>query len=230
MSDSSPYAPEPLPPVTPANPANPATPANAPAAATPAYAVAPAAQPVAMEAGDRVHAILRGAVGVLLAAAGILCQLFGAGVLGSEGFPYNAPVESFMNFGITLVLVGAGIALVITAVRAAAPRRVPFPRRVSVLAIVGTSLVALAFIAFLGGGLPNWISVLGGVRGRYDGLVGALFLTGVPWTVGTVLATVGARSPGTASKVIAWTGIGLGLLLTVPVVAAAALYAAGITD
>lgn len=223
MSESSPYAPEPLPvpPVPPVPPVQPAT---------PAYAVPPVPQPVVMEPGDKREAIVRGVVAILLAAAGILCQLFGSGLLGSEGFPYNAPVESIMNFGLTLVLVGAGIALFITAVRAAAPRRVPYVRPVSILAIVGTALVLLAFVAFLGGGLPNWISVLGGERGRYDGLTGALFLAGLPWTVGTVLATVATRSPGTASKAIAWTGVGVGLLLTVPAVAAAALYAAGITD
>jgi hypothetical protein len=182
-----------------------------------------------MEGGDRTHAIIRGAVAVLLAGAGILCQLFGAGLLGLPGFPYNAPIESLMNFGITLVLVGAAIALMIAAIRASRPRRVPFPRPVSILAIVGAALVLVAVLAFLGT-LPAWISVLAGERGRYDGLSGGLFLAGLPWMVGTVFATIATRSPGTVSRAIAWAAVAAGVLLTVPVVAAAALYSAGITD
>lgn len=221
MSESSPYASEPLP-LSP-------TPPVVAAAATPG--MPPVLPPVyEMEPGDTTQGILRGAIGIVLAAAGILAQLFGAGALGSEGFPSNAPVESAMNFGLTLVLVGAGIALVILGVRASKPRRMRPERPVSILAIVGGALVLLALLSFLLLSGPAWISVLSGVRGRYDGLVGGIFLAGLPWTVGTVFAATALRSSTIPSRLIAWLCVGVGVLLTVPVVAAAALYSAGITD
>ena len=202
MCDPSPYASAPLPTAVPAP---------------------------ALEPGDRAQALVRGAVAVVMGAAGILCQLFGAGVLGSEGFPSNAPVEMAMNFGITLVLIGGAIALMIAAIRAAAPRVVRPVRSPSVLGLIGTGLVAIALVAFVSTA-GNWIDVLNGIRGRYDGLSGGLFLAGFPWIVGTVFATIGLRTPGTLSRIICGIGVGVGLLLTVPAVAAAALYAAGVTD
>ncbi len=211
MSDTSPYASVPLP-----QPGVPQQPVVAP-------------QPVAFEPGDRTQAIIRGVVAAAFILAGVLCQLFGAGLMGTRGFPSNAPVEMAINFGITLVLIGAGIALAILAVRAAAPRVARPVRTPSVLGIVGTALVALALASFLLS-IGGWVGVLQGERGRYDGLSWGLFLAGFPWMVGAVFATVGLRTPGTLSRVICTVGVVVAVLLTIPAVGAAALYAADITD
>lgn len=212
MSDSSPYAPAPLP----QQPAH------------PQHLVVPP-QPVVFEPGDRTQAIIRGVVAALLILAGILCQLFGAGLMGTRGFPSNAPVEMAINFGITLVLFGAGVALAILAVRAAAPRVARPVRTPSVLGIVGTALVGLALVAFILS-LGGWTTVLSGDRGRYDNLTWGLFLVGFPWSVGAVFATVGLRTPGTVSRIVCTIGIVVAILLTIPAIGAAALYAADITD
>lgn len=157
--------------------------------------------------------------------AGVLCQVAGA------GFPSNAPVEAFINFGITLVLVGGGIALsvlgILAAVRPSVATRLP---PVSPLAFVAAVLVGIALLGFLFS-LGSWMTLLAGVeRARFAGLTGGIFFTGLAWSAGIVFGTVSLRLRTLPTRVIASVAVGIGLLLCVPAIAAAAVYSAGVTD
>lgn len=175
-----------------------------------------------------IHLGVRLVVAITLFAAAALCYLFEDGVFGNDGF--GAPVESIMNFGVIVDLLGAAVALLITAPFAlSSPSRPAVDTRVGVLSWAGAILIGVALFAFAFA-VPEWIEILTGVRSRFDGLVGPLFFAGLPWSVGTVLATVGLRRPGRASRWVAGVALAIGLLLAVSAVGAAALYGAGVTD
>lgn len=178
-----------------------------------------------------IQAVLRAGIGTVLFAAGVLCQQFSSGLVpGFEGFPGNAPVESALNLGMTVNLCGAGIALWVTALIALFwPSVTAVGRGVSALAIAGTVLVGVALFAFAFA-VPGWVTILSGTRGRFDSLVFSLFLAGMPWAVGTVLATIALRNPHRSSRYLAGAAVAFGVLLAGTAVAASALYSRGITD
>lgn len=192
----------------------------------PATPEVPAAQLAVRYPKSIVQAVIRGSVGVVLIAAGAASQILGA------GFPYNAPVEQFTNFAITVTLVLGGIALIVFGIVAAVAASVPASGGpLGAFAITGAVLVVIAVLAWLGGGLPVWLEDLGNPAVyRYSELTGASFVTGLPWVVGIVFATLGLRRPERASRIVCWVAIGLGLLLLIPALGATAMYGAGLTD
>lgn len=175
-----------------------------------------------------VVGVIRMGVGFVFLAAAILCQGFEQGLFGQEGF--GAPVESVLNFGMSVDLGVAGIALLVVSVFAFFPARAAaVPSGVSAVAVTGAALTGIAFVAFLLC-MPSWIEVLTGVRSRFDGLVGPLFFVGMPWVAGTVLSAVALRRPADKFRTIAMVALAVSLLLAVSAVTASALYGAAITD
>ena len=177
------------------------------------------------------QAAIRGTLGIVLICAGILCQQFSSGLIpGFAGFPVNAPVELALNFFMSVDLCGAGIALAVMAAITFLTHSVTIVHgRASALAIIGAALLGIALVAFAFA-VPGWVTVISGARGRYDSLTGSMFLAGLPWATGTVLAAIGLRNPHRPSQYIAGAAIAVGLLLAVSAVAASAVYSAGVTD
>ena len=173
---------------------------------------------------SRRQAAIRGGIGALLLAAAVLCMASAA------GFPHNAPVEQVINFGLGVDLGAAGIALLVFGGTALGSHSQPVSAGpVSPLAIAGAIVTAAAVLGFATT-IPNWLEVLGGSRGRFDGLTFGLFIAGIPWATGLVLSAVAVRKPGRASRTIAGVTTAVGALLAVPAIAATMLYSAGITD
>ena len=170
------------------------------------------------------HAALRAAVAVLLLVAAVMCARY------STGFPEAAPVEDILAQGLVLDMGLAGLTLLVCAAYAgtAESRRIG-AGSISGLAVASAIIIGVALFGFAST-VPNWLSVIGGTRGRYDGLTLGLFMVGIPWATGVVLATNSLRKPGRVSRMIGGAAAAIGVLLAVPAIAATALYGAGITD
>ncbi len=95
-----------------------------------------------MRSAGVTHAILRGAIAVVLAVGGVVNLVFGG------MFPYNAPVESIIMFFLSIAMFIGAVVLGVFAVLAAIRRSVPLvPERTSPLSVVALVLSAAAFAA-----------------------------------------------------------------------------------
>lgn len=208
-----------------------------PPPATPAPEPAGPPQPAfPTQGGPRL--LTRHSLPVLIATGAI--ALVGAllTTIGGQGFPYNAPVEQFFAFGLTLDLVAVGIAMIVFVVveirRRDELRRgnaVVNPYR-SVMAILAVIFSGIALLAWtIGGGLVELAELAAGQRTRYMEATGALFFAGGLWTLGMIFGAWGFR-PGAnrTSNILALVALGAGLLLIVPTTIAAIVYGLGLSD
>ncbi|MDH6180372.1 hypothetical protein M2152_000554 [Microbacteriaceae bacterium SG_E_30_P1] len=175
---------------------------------------------------NRTQAVVRSVVAGLMVAAAIAGQVAGA------GFPSNAPVEMFMNFGVTVALVLGAIALVVFAVLAATAPGVPVrPEKVGPLAIIGVLMTAIPSVIWL---LTVPITLVDnattGATLRFMYLSGPAFWLGFAWVTGMVFGAISLRRPNALTRVLGSAAVVLGLLLATSVVWAAAIYSAGLTE
>jgi len=188
--------------------------------------MAPASAPVYRYPVSTLHAGIRGGIGgVLILAAGI------AAAYGFR-FPYNAPVEQVMNFGLILVLAGAGLTLVIFAfLTASRMSRPTVPGRTSPLAITGIVLTAVGVLAWLAFSLlPSLGALAEGDRLRYMTLAGGPFFLGFVWSTGLVMGTMAIRAVGGATRILSIISVVLGMMVVVAAVVPAVLYGLALTD
>ncbi|MBN9606410.1 MAG: hypothetical protein J0G30_07350 [Actinomycetales bacterium] len=191
-------------------------------------------------------------------AAGVAAALLVAGVAeiaASSGFPWNAPVESFLawanGFGVIATAVALGVVAVVwgrlarrrardlagyRAFVAAHPEVTqlprPEPRRPWRMALVGLCLAGGSLLVWLlAAALPMTVQAISGERLRYMLAAGVLWLVGAPWLVGLALSVVGARRDGgERTRRLALGGVALGLCLPVPALVFTVLYTLQITD
>lgn len=167
----------------------------------------------------------------------------------SAAFPDGSPAETLYNLGISVDLIA--IAAVLGAVSVlrwrraragVAPRpastvilrdgrveETPTARLAQIPAVIGAAMSAAAIIAWtLFSGTPIITAVMLDEPQRYLTNVGAAFWFGVPWVLGVVLSTIGFRVDRSGRhRTVSMVGLGLGLLLVVPVLISAGLYASG---
>ncbi|MGV8884572.1 MAG: hypothetical protein ACOH1T_03150 [Microbacteriaceae bacterium] len=165
--------------------------------------------------------LVMGVVAALLAVAAI------ANLTLSSAFPSNAPVESLLNQGTSLTLLLGAVALAITAICVKVIKRGPAPLAAwDPLAITGVVLTGVAFLVWLtlGGGLFVF-SLATGNSLRYMNDVNGIFWAGFPWVLGMIFGALGYRLGAGRANLLAYTAVGVGLLLIVPTIASAAIYA-----
>ena len=194
----------------------------------PGYVAAPsvAPAPVYRYPASTLHAGIRGAIGgALLLAAGITAAY-------GFAFPYNAPVEQVMNFGLIMVLVGAGLTLIIFAVRTASKMSRPtVPGRTSPLAITGIVLTAVGVLAWLAFSLlPSLGALAEGDRLRYMTLAAGPFFLGFVWSTGLVMGAMAIRAVGGATRLLSSISVVLGMIVVIAAVVPAVLYGLALTD
>lgn len=193
-----------------------------------------AAQPVTPEVPAAVrapkstgHGLWRILVGVALIATGIGCQVAGA------GFPSNAPVEMFMNFGVTVTAAAAGVVLIAFGVLAITRHSLPLSAkgRVSPLALVAIILSVVSAVA-CALGIPTQLADAAATseRLRYMSLSAPAFFTGFLWSTGIVMGAIAVRSSSTLSRILSIVAVALGFAVVATNIWAAAIYSAGITD
>ncbi len=185
-------------------------------------AAAAAAQPPADTARTAIASPWGHAVVALLALVAIVIN-----VAGGAGFPAAAPVEWFMNAGLTIDLVAVLIACGI-GFRVSLRARPVRPTRVFPWLALGFSFFAfLAWLVFADG----LLATLTGGRGRYMEDVAGAFLLGPLWTLGAIFAAYSLRRRGKASlTAVSWASIALWVIVLAGVLASALLYAADLTD
>lgn len=141
------------------------------------------------------------------------------------GFPGNAPVEWILNAGTSLTLLMAAITLGILAfVFARANNPKPLVGR-DAFAVTGAILTGVALLMWLGLGGGGFVvhAVAGGLRYMYD--VAGIFWAGFPWVLGMIFGALGYRHGAGAKNLLAYLAVGVGLLLIVPTIASAVIYA-----
>ncbi|MGV8882447.1 MAG: hypothetical protein ACOH19_09845 [Rhodoglobus sp.] len=186
----------------------------------------PVPAPVYRYPASTLYAGIRGAMGgVLLLTAGF------TGLYGSR-FPYNAPIEQFMNFGLILVLAAAGLTLIIFAVLASRKMSRPtVPGRTSPLAITGLVLTSVGVLAWLAFSLvPSLGALAEGERLRYMTLAAGPFFLGFVWSTGLVMGTMALRAVGGATRILSILAVVLGMIVVVATVVPAVLYGMALTD
>ena len=143
----------------------------------------------------------------------------------SFGFPSNAPVEWFLNAGTSLTLVMAAITLGILAFTVARMSRPKPLVGQDAFAVTGAVLTGIALLLWLtlGGGAFVVHAVAGGLRYMYD--VAGIFWAGFPWVLGMIFGALGYRHGAGAKNLLAYLAVGVGLLLIVPTIASAVIYA-----
>jgi len=189
-----------------------------------APAFAPA--PIYRYPASTLHAGIRGAIGGVLIVAAVISAVFG------NMFPYNAPVEQIMNFGLILVLAGAGVTLLIfAALTISKMSRPTVPGRTSPLAITGLVLTAIGVLAVIFFSLlPSFSYLQDGDRLRFMGLAGGPFFLGFVWGPGIVMGTLALRAVGGKSRLFAILAVALGMIVVVAAVIPAILYGLALTD
>ena len=191
-----------------------ASPYAAPAAAAAPAGIAYSRSPLVMVA-----------VAVVLLIAGI-----GNFVL-SFGFPQNAPVEWVLNVGTSSTLVMGAIALGIIALATSRVTSTPKPFVTrDGLAFTGLILTGAAFVMWLllgGGGFIMHVVTGEGLRYMYD--VNGIFWAGIPWVLGIIFGAIGYRQGAGRGNLFALLAVGVGLLLIVPTLASAVIYALDIS-
>lgn len=174
---------------------------------------------------SRTHAIIRGALALLLLVSGVVNMVFGA------MFPGNAPVEAIAMFFLSVDMFLGAVALGVFAVLAAIRRSVPVrPERTSPLSIAAAVLGAIALVAWILLGLTLVIGrASAGMVQHYTDTVGSIFFFGVPWMLGLVFGAISLRSGGRLTRVFACVGIGSGLILLAVVLSATVAYGLDLT-
>lgn len=163
--------------------------------------------------------LLMGATAVLLFVSAV------ANFVLSFGFPSNAPLEWFFNVSASVVMLAGGIALGVVAFASRQRKSRPMaPGKTDAFAMTGLVLsgVTLLMWVVLGGGAFVF-KVFTGEDPRYMYDVNGIFWAGLPWMVGIVFGAIGYRRG--AQNAVALAALGVGLLLIVPTIASAALYA-----
>lgn len=143
----------------------------------------------------------------------------------SFGFPSNAPVEWILNAGTSLTLLMAAVTLGILAFTIARTSRPKPLVGWDPFAVTGVILTGVAFLMWLvlGGGMFVVHAVAGGLRYMYD--VNGIFWAGFPWVLGMIFGALGYRHGAGAKNLLAYLAVGVGLLLIVPTIASAVIYA-----
>jgi hypothetical protein len=194
----------------------------------PAYVAAPtvAPAPVYRYPASTLYAGIRGAIGGVLIIAALVTAGYGL------AFPYNAPIEQAMNFGLIMVLAAAGLMLIIFAVRTATKMSVPtVPGRTSPLAITGLALTSVGVLAWLAFSLFPSLGVLGdGNRLRFMTLAAGPFFLGFVWSTGLVMGTMAIRAVGGATRILSVISVVLGMIVVVAAVVPVILYGLALTD
>lgn len=171
------------------------------------------------------QAVIRSIFGALLIVAGIVTAVFGS------MFPYNAPIESFMNFGLIAVLCGAGVTLLIFAsLTVNRMSRPTIPGRTSPLAITGLSLNAVTLLIWAVFTAPVIGALAAGDGLRYMTMAGAVFFLGFVWSTGTVLSVMSLRAVGGATRVLAAISLVIGMILVAAAVTPAVIYGLGLSN
>lgn len=205
----------------------PATPSPYAHPAPPPYTTGPAVPPVPQQPADRSAAWIPGTAALVLLVAAIV------NFVATTGFPYNAPVEAFWSFGITLDLIGGFIALlVVTIIRARRTHeRVPAPG-VRPLAIAAASLAGLTALAWLLlGGAAFLGKLAAGERLRYYMDVNGTFFAGIPWMLAIVFGVVSIRRDRPVlHNALAIAAVVIGALVLVASLFSSIAYGRGLTD
>jgi len=164
----------------------------------------------------------------------VLLLLLVAQIFGSMGFPYNAPVEQVMAFGISIDLVAAAIALGVRAAVIAGRTRAPYagPATAGAFAVTGIVLAGITVLAFLGlSVVPSIAVAVEGGDLRYMGLSSGMVFLGIPWVAGVFFSAAAYRpGRGTRNSVLSLVALGALLVVAAATVAAALAYGAGLTE
>lgn len=189
-----------------------------------APAFAPA--PVYRYPASTLHAGIRGAIGGVLIVAAVISAVFG------NMFPYNAPVEQIMNFGLILVLAGAGATMLIfAALTISKMSRPTVPGRTSPLAITGLVLTAIGVLGVIFFSLlPSLSAISDGDRLRFMTLAAGPFFLGFVWVTGLVMGALSLRAVGGKSRLFGVLAVVIGFLVVIASVVPAVLYGLALTD
>jgi len=233
---TSPYHPapqEPNPEQTPAAvPATPAAPASTspylqqPAAAGYIPPTGPVAPPIYRYPASALHAGIRAGIGGVLIIALIVTAAFGS------MFPYNAPVEQLMNFGLIINFVAAGAVLFVFAgLTVGRMSRPTVPGRTSPLAITGLVLTSIGLLGWLFFSLlPSLSAISDGDRLRFMTLAAGPFFLGFVWVTGLVMGALSLRAVGGKSRLFGVLAVVIGFLVVIASVVPAVLYGLALTD
>lgn len=164
----------------------------------------------------------------------VLVLLLIAQIIGTTGFPSNAPVEQLMAIGVAIDLAAAGIALGVRAAVIAGRTRAPYagPVGVSKLGVAGAVLAGLVLLAFVAFSLVSGIvNAIDGSDQRYMAWSAGMFYLGVPWVLGLFFSAAAYRpGRGAVNSALSITAIVVLLAVAAGTVAAAIAYGAGLTE
>lgn len=233
---TSPYHPAPQEPTpaqpSPAVPGAPAAPEatspylQAPAAAGYIPPTGPVAPPIYRYPASALHAGIRAGIGGVLVIALIVTAAYGT------MFPYNAPVEQIMNFGLLINFAAAAAVLFIFAgLTVGRMSRPTVPGRTSPLATTGLILTSIGFLGWLFFSLlPSLGALSDGDRLRFMTLAAGPFFLGFVWATGLVMGALSLRAVGGKSRLFGVLAVVIGMLVVIASVVPAVLYGLAITD
>ena len=165
---------------------------------------------------------------VLFIVLGGAALIFGvANVVGSQGFPYNAPVEQVIAFGVTI----DSIAVLLVAVIGVIVARQPFVLKpVSVLAVIGMSLTAIVLAIVLFTWVMGLAGVASGTRLHYSDQTWLTFLFAPVWLTGLTFSGFSFRRGGARrNNLVSMLGVAFGIAILALAALSAVLYGLGLT-
>ncbi|WBU38108.1 hypothetical protein [Homoserinibacter sp. YIM 151385] len=182
--------------------------------------------------------------------SGVIAALFLVlGILNSAlsvGFGRGSGWELLWSFGLTLdflaIAVVLGIVTVVRVKRSRLPKTAPTgpvilrggrveeaPTNplVQMPAVIGALFTSATMVVWtLFSGIPILAAIALNETPKYLSNVGGVFFFGVLWVLGVVFSVIGFRiDAGRRHRIVSLVGLGLGVLIAAPVIAAAVLYA-----